>query len=203
MKRMKKPTVLPARFYRRETTLVAQELLGMRLCRRLPDGRLLSGLIVETEAYLGVNDPAAHSAGGRRTARTETMYAEGGVAYVYFIYGMHHCLNAVTGPRDQPEAVLIRALSPEAGQELWQERFPRLKPWQWLSGPGRLCRAMAIDRSHDALSLQSDVLWLEEADAVPVERRVAAPRVGVDYAGDAAQWPLRFYVRDEKAVSRR
>ncbi len=194
---------LPASFYRRDTTVVAQELLGMRLCRRLPDGQLLSGLIVETEAYLGVEDAACHSAGGRRTARTETMYADGGVAYVYFIYGMHHCFNVVTRHRDQPEAVLVRALAPEQGHALWQERFPRLKPVQWLSGPGRLCRAMQIDRTHDALSLQSDVLWLEEAQAVRAEDRVAAPRVGVDYAGEAALWPLRFFVKAEKSVSRR
>lgn len=174
----------------------------MRLCRRLPDGQLLSGLIVETEAYLGVEDPACHSAGGRRTARTETMYADGGVAYVYFIYGMHHCFNVVTCRRDQPEAVLVRALAPEHGQALWQERFPRLKPAQWLSGPGRLCRAMQIDRTHDALSLTSDVLWLEQAQAVKAEDRVAAPRVGVDYAGEAAAWPLRFFVKAEKSVSR-
>ncbi|MDQ8036317.1 MAG: DNA-3-methyladenine glycosylase [Pedobacter sp.] len=195
--------VLPASFYQRDTTLVAQELLGMRLCRRLPDGRLLSGLIVETEAYLGVDDPAAHSFGGRRTARTETMYAEGGVAYVYFIYGMHHCLNAVTRHRDQPEAVLIRALSPEHGHELWQEKFLRLKVAQWLSGPGRLCRAMQIDKSCDAMSLQSDELWIERAEVVPESERVAAARVGVDYAGEAALWPLRFYKRGDASVSRR
>lgn len=198
-----KKSVLPASFYRRDTTLVAQELLGMRVCRRLPDGRLLSGLIVETEAYLGVDDPAAHSFGGRRTARTETMYADGGVAYVYFIYGMHHCLNAVTRRRDEPEAVLIRALSPEQGHELWQEKFPRLKSAQWLSGPGRLCRALQIDRSHDALSLQSDELWIEQTEVVSAGDRVVAARVGVDYAGEAALWPLRFYKRDDVSVSRR
>lgn len=195
--------VLPASFYRRDTTVVAQELLGMRVCRRLPDGQVLSGLIVETEAYLGVDDPACHSAGGRRTARTETLYADGGVAYVYFIYGMHYCLNAVTRRRDQPEAVLIRALSPERGHEQWRERFPKLKEVQWLSGPGRLCRALQIDRAQDAVSLQSEVLWVERGEPVAPGEWVAVPRVGVDYAGAAAGWPLRFYKEGDASVSRR
>lgn len=194
---------LPASFYRRDTVLVARELLGRRLCRRLQDGRLLSGIIVETEAYLGAADRACHSFGGRRTARTETMYAAGGVAYVYLIYGMYCCLNAVTRGRDEPEAVLVRALAPERCAEEWPQRYPRLKPRQWLSGPGRLCRALQIDRSHDGLSLQSDLLWIE-ADGVCVEeqRIVAGPRVGVAYAGEAAHWPLRFFLRDDPAVSR-
>ncbi|MCD6061918.1 MAG: D-3-methyladenine glycosylase, partial [Moraxellaceae bacterium] len=152
---------LPASFYRRDTELVARELLGARLCRVLPDGTYLSGLIVETEAYLGAGDRACHTYGGRRTTRTETMFAPGGVAYVYLIYGMYYCLNAVTRSHGEPEAVLIRALAAETGQELWAERFPRLKPRQWLSGPGRLCRAMGIGKAQDGLPLQSEELWIE------------------------------------------
>jgi DNA-3-methyladenine glycosylase len=199
-----KPRKLPAGFYRRDTALVARELLGRRLCRRLEDGRVLSGTIVETEAYLGVADPACHSFGGRRTARTETMYAAGGIAYVYFVYGMHFCLNAVTRGRDEPEAVLLRAAAPECGMEEWAQRFPRLQPRQWLSGPGRLCRALGVDRSLNGVSLRSDVLWIEEGNATVAEGAIAAgPRVGVDYAGEAALWPLRFFLRDDPAVSRR
>jgi DNA-3-methyladenine glycosylase len=194
---------LPLRFYRRDTELVARELLGARLWRQLPDGSRLSGTIVETEAYLGMNDRACHTFGGRRTARTETMYASGGIAYVYLIYGMYFCLNAVTRSHGEPEAVLIRALAPEAGSELWRERYPRLKPAQWLSGPGRLCRAMGIGREQNGLSLQSEELWIARGTRVAPGDIMAAPRVGVDYAGEAAQWPLRFYLRDHPAVSRR
>lgn len=194
---------LPLAFYRRDTETVARELLGMRLCRRLADGTLLSGRIVETEAYLGVRDPACHTFGGRHTPRTATLYAAGGVAYVYLIYGMHYCLNAVTRTEGEPEAVLIRAVAAERGEALWREAFPHLKPAQWLSGPGRLCRALRIDKSHNGLSLRSDELWIERADAVLPAQVCAAPRVGVDYAGAAAQWPLRFYVREEPAVSRK
>lgn len=194
---------LPLAFYRRDTETVARELLGMRLCRRLADGTLLSGRIVETEAYLGMRDPACHTFGGRHTPRTATMYAAGGVAYVYLIYGMHWCLNAVTCGEGEPEAVLIRALAGEQGVERWREAFPRLKPAQWLSGPGRLCRALHIDKSHNGMPLRSDELWIEKGVTVGEEHVAAVARVGVDYAGEAAQWPLRFYIKGEPAVSRK
>lgn len=193
---------LPLSFYRRDTASVARELLGARLCRRLPDGVLLAGRIVETEAYLGTTDPACHTFGGRHTPRTATMYAAGGVAYVYLIYGMHWCLNAVTRQEGEPEAVLIRAVAAETGQEHFAAALPHLKPAQWLSGPGRLCRAMAIGRAQNGVSLRSDELWIEKGVAVGDEHVAAVPRVGVDYAGEAAQWPLRFYVKGEPAVSR-
>ena len=197
-----KKSALSSRFYRRDTATVARELLGMRLSRRLADGRVCTGTIVETEAYLGLTDKACHTFGGRRTARTEAMYGAGGRAYVYLIYGMYYCLNAVTKNPGEPEAVLIRAVQADVQDEAaWQEKYPRLKAQQWLSGPGRLCRALAIDKTHDGLSLQSDALWIAQgSDAAPADI-VAAPRVGVDYAGEAAQWPLRFYVGGSPAVS--
>lgn len=194
---------LPLAFYRRDTTAVARELLGARLCRRLPDGSLLRARIVETEAYLGIRDPACHTFGGRHTPRTATMYAAGGVAYVYLIYGMHCCLNAVTRDEGEPEAVLIRAAVAEQGQERWQGAWPKLKPAQWLSGPGRLCRALEIGREQNGVSLRSAELWIEKGVAVGDEHVAAVARVGVDYAGAAAQWPLRFYIKGEPAVSRR
>ncbi len=194
---------LPSSFYARDTVTVARELLGQRLCHRLPDGELLSGLIVETEAYLGVDDPACHSFGGRRTPRTETMWGEAGHAYVYLIYGMYFCLNAVTRGAGHPEAVLIRALAPERGQARWSAHYPRLKPRQWLSGPGRLCRAMNIGKEHNGLDLSRSALWVECGEALAESDIVSAPRVGVDYAGEAAAWPLRFYRQGHEAVSRR
>lgn len=197
-----KKGVLPVEFYRRDTATVARELLGMRLCRRHEDGHISSGIIVETEAYLGAEDRAAHSFGGRRTARTEAMYGDGGVAYVYLIYGMYCCLNAVTRTQGEPEAVLIRALQPEVDHPEWLEKFPRLRREQWLSGPGRLCRALQIDKTQNGVSLQSDMLWIEKGTAALGEV-LASPRIGVDYAGDAALWPLRFYLQGCAAVSRR
>lgn len=198
-----KKIALSGSFYCRDTATVARELLGMRLSRRLPDGRVCTGTIVETEAYLGLTDKACHTFGGRRTPRTEAMYGAGGRAYVYLIYGMYYCLNAVTKNPGEPEAVLIRAVQADVQDAAaWHEKYPRLKAQQWLSGPGRLCRALAIDKTHDGLSLQSDALWIAQGDAAPADI-VAAPRVGVDYAGEAAQWPLRFYVGGSSAVSRK
>jgi DNA-3-methyladenine glycosylase len=194
---------LPLSFYRRDTETVARELLGQMLYRRLPDGRLLSGRIVETEAYLGVGDRACHTYGGRRTARTDMMFADGGVAYVYLVYGMYYCLNAVTRRQGEPEAVLIRALAPEQGQAEWASRFPALKPHQWLSGPGRLCRALHVDNTCNGLSLRSNALWIAPGQPVSAADILVSPRIGVAYAGDAAQWPLRFSVAGEAAVSRR
>lgn len=198
---MAKP--LPRSFYARDTVTVARELLGQRLCHRLPEDGVLSGLIVETEAYLGAEDPAAHTFGGRRTARTETMWGEAGHAYVYLIYGMYFCLNAVTRQPGQPEAVLIRALAAEQGHERWQADYPRLKPRQWLSGPGRLCRAMSIGKAHDGLDLTGPRLWVEKGVVIAESEIESSGRIGVEYAGEAARWPLRFSVKGHEAVSGR
>lgn len=198
-----KKSVLPASFYQRDTTIVARELLGMRLCRRHEDGHVSTGIIVETEAYLGKEDRAAHSFGGRRTERTEIMYGDGGAAYVYLIYGMYYCLNAVTRTKDEPEAVLMRALQAEVDHPEWLGKFPRLRREQWLSGPGRLCRALQIDKVQNGVSLQSDGLWIEKGGEAACGEVLASPRIGVDYAEEAALWPLRFYLRDCAAVSRR
>jgi DNA-3-methyladenine glycosylase len=196
------PDTLPPAFYARDTTMVARELLGKRLCHRLPGGELRSGIIVETEAYLGLTDKAAHTYGGKRTPRTETMYAAPGTAYVYLIYGMYHCLNAVTRAVDIPEAVLIRALEPEQGQAQWEQELPRLKPRQWLSGPGRLCRGMKIDKAQNGLSFCDSTLWIEEGRRVAKKEIEAGPRVGIGYAEEAVDWPLRFYLRKNTAVSK-
>lgn len=195
--------ILPAEFYRRDTLRVARELLGQRLIHVLPDGTRLAGRIVETEAYLGIDDPACHTFGNRRTSRTETMYASGGVAYVYLIYGMYWCLNAVSQADGVPEAVLIRALMPEEGLDYWAAQHPAHRPEHWMNGPGKLCRAMQIQKQHNGLSLQSAYFHIEAADSPPRSRIVATTRVGVDYAGEAAKWPLRFYDQDSPAVSRR
>jgi DNA-3-methyladenine glycosylase len=179
---------LPRSFYARDSVAVAQELLGMHLVIRRPAG-LKVGRIVETEAYQGPEDLAAHSAGGRRTARTEIMYGTAGFAYVYLIYGIWHCLNVVTATRGVPHAVLLRALEPVAG----------IDSPSW--GPGLLCRALGIDRSFNGQDLRGKALWIQ----APRERRAlrigAGPRVGVDYAGDWAHRHWRFFDRDSPYVS--
>ena len=193
---------LPPEFYARDTVTVARELLGQRLCHQLPDGELRSGIIVETEAYLGLRDKAAHSYGDRRTPRTATMYGPPGRAYVYLIYGMYSCLNAITQPEGVPEGVLIRALEPERGHEHWQVELPHLKPAQWLSGPGRLCRGMRIGRDHNGLSLCGSALWVEPGRLVAEADIAAGPRIGIAYAEEAVDWPLRFRVAGNASVSK-
>jgi DNA-3-methyladenine glycosylase len=185
---------LPRRFYQRPTIRVARELLGKRLVRNC-HGRRLSGIIVETEAYLGVKDAAAHSFGGRRSPRNEAMYGEGGHAYVYLIYGMHFCLNAVTRRADQPEAVLIRALAPCEGLELMRAFRKVKKDRDLANGPGKLCAALQIKRSCNGADLTGEELFIEDAGIKVKRSQISAgPRIGVDYAGAAAKWPLRFRI---------
>lgn len=191
-------------FYTRGDTLrVARELLGKRLVVPAPAGERVSGRIVETEAYLGAEDRAAHSFGGRRTARTETMYAVGGTAYVYFVYGMHHQFNVVTGEEDYPHAVLVRALEPEEGVEWMRRRRPAKSDRELTSGPGKLCRALGIDRSFDKEDLTGGRVWIEDAGQHVAPGLVASgPRVGIGYAGDFILKPWRFWVRDNAFVSK-
>jgi DNA-3-methyladenine glycosylase len=180
---------LPRAFYDRDTEAVARELLGMLLAHRV-DGALRVGRVVETEAYLGTHDLASHSSKGR-TARTEVMFGPPGHAYVYLIYGVHHCLNVVTEAEGHAAAVLIRALEPVANIA------------GSTKGPGLLCRALAIDRRHNGLDLTGDSLFLAEPDRRDPIEVVARPRVGVGYAGEWAERPLRFLIRGNPFVSRR
>jgi DNA-3-methyladenine glycosylase len=181
--------ILPRRFYNRAAELVAPELLGMLLVRR-ETGVERVARIVETEAYLGPHDLAAHSSRGR-TARTAVMFGPPGYAYVYLIYGMHHCLNAVTGPDDHASAVLIRALEPLANIA------------GRTDGPGRLCRALAIDRRLNGHDLTRGDLVIAHPGPKPSSLDIEArPRVGVAYAGEWANRPLRFSIRGNPFVSR-
>lgn len=192
-------------FYTRTDTLaVARELLGKRLVVPAESGVRVSGRIVETEAYLGAEDRAAHSYGGRRTARTETMFRVGGTAYVFFVYGMHHQFNVVAGPEGWPHAVLVRAVEPEEGADLMRERRPVARERDLTSGPGKLCRALAIDLSFDGADLTGRRVWVEDAgEDVPDARVASGPRVGIDYAGEDALRPWRFWVEGNAYVSRK
>ncbi|MEM7626801.1 MAG: DNA-3-methyladenine glycosylase [Planctomycetota bacterium] len=195
---------LARQFYRRDPVTVARALLGQRLVH-VVDGVRLAGLIVETEAYLGCNDKAAHSYNARRTQRTQTMFADGGTAYVFLNYGIHHLLNIVVAEVDVPQAVLIRAVEPTEGLAAMFERRPKAKREPDLcSGPGKLGAAFAINRTHDGTDLAvSDSLFIERFRQRTMSARqiVTAARVGIDYAEEWADAPLRFYVRGHPHVS--
>lgn len=177
---------LPPAFYNRDADIVARELLGAVLRCETADG-ITSGAIVETEAYLGPHDPACHAVAGR-TARTWHLFGAPGIAYVYFIYGMHWCVNAVTREAGFGSAVLIRAIEPVEGVALMRARRPRARRDADLcNGPGKLCAAMGITRAHDGVSLQEGLLRIHAG--VGVREVEVGPRVGIS---KAVEWPLRF-----------
>jgi DNA-3-methyladenine glycosylase len=198
------PPALERDFYQRTTEVVARELLGKLLVRQHRDGNVVVRL-TEVEAYLGIEDPACHTFGGRRTARTETMWGEAGHAYVYLVYGLHSCLNLVTVGPGQPEAVLVRGGVVEDG--LAVARFRRgstVGEGSLTDGPGKLCQALAISRADDGTDLcgtDSTLKICDDGFEVPESKVNRSPRVGVDYAGEAAMWPLRF--RFELSATRR
>lgn len=185
---------------------VARALLGQRLVH-VVDGERVAGLIVETEAYLGHRDKAAHSFNRRRTDRTATMFADGGTAYVFLNYGIHHLLNIVVAGVDQPQAVLIRAVEPTQGLDAMRRRRPKARrDTDLCSGPGKVGAAFAVDRSHDGTDLtNSRTLFVEQIRkrAFADRQLVTTARVGVDYAGEWAAAPLRFYLKDNPHVSAR
>ena len=173
-------------------------MLGCVLECDTEDGRA-SGIIVETEAYIGEHDAACHAAAGL-TKRTEPLYGPPGNAYVYFIYGMHWCINAVTRARGLPSAVLIRALEPLDGVALMRRRRPRARTDRELTnGPGKLCAALGIDNRMNGIPLQRRPVVIRAGQSVPDGDVVVTPRIGITQAAD---WPLRYFVRDNQFVSR-
>lgn len=196
------------RFFRKPPVDLAAALLGRTLVRVTDDGRRLAGRIVETEAYLGEPDLAAHSVHGRRTERNASMYLDAGHAYVYFTYGMHFCLNIVADRPDVPTACLIRAIEPTEGLEIMGRHRAgkispdRLRPIDLCSGPAKLCQALAIDRALDGEDMtRSDRLFIERARPIAPERIARCARIGVAYAGAWTDKPLRFVIRDNPHVS--
>jgi DNA-3-methyladenine glycosylase len=194
---------LQREFYVRDNTIkIARELLGKLLVVPDEHGNRVSGMIVEVEAYMGATDKAAHSYGGRRTPRNEITYALGGRAYVFFIYGMYNQLNVVTGPQEQPHVVLIRALEPVEGIEKMRERRGPMPDKNLTSGPGKLCIAMSIDRSLNGEDLLGEKIWLEDLKKFPAKEIAVGKRIGIDYAGEDADKPCRFWVKDNIYVSK-
>ncbi len=194
-------------FYNRDSLIVAQELLGKVLVHEI-NGQKVAAKIVEAEAYMGVTDKAAHSYGGKRTPRVEVMYGGPGFAYVFLVYGMYYCFNIVTREAGNPQAVLLRAVEPAGGLELIaQNRFNKAyaeltknQIKNLTNGPGKLCKALAIDKSLNGADLCGDRLYVATGDKEKFNI-IAAKRVGIDYAEEAKEHPWRFYIEDNPCVS--
>lgn len=194
---------LPRQFYTRaDTLLIARELLGQRLVVPAEGGVRVAGRIVETEAYMGPEDRASHAYGNRRTPRTEPMFGTGGAAYVYFIYGMYYQFNVVTGVESVPHAVLVRAVEPLEGLEIMRARRPVKDDRQLTNGPGKLCAAMGIDLRLNRADLLGDLIWIERDKKIDGAKIASGPRIGIDYAGEFALMPWRFWLRDNPYVSK-
>ncbi|MEB0260767.1 MULTISPECIES: DNA-3-methyladenine glycosylase [unclassified Mucilaginibacter] len=195
---------LPESYYHNpDVVALSRDLIGKYLFTNI-DGDLTGGYIVETEAYAGVNDKAAHSYGGRLTPRTQTMYMQGGVSYVYLCYGIHEMFNVVVSEEGHPHAILIRAIQPTDGLDVMMLRrnMENVKP-NITKGPGSVAKALGISRKINAVSLQSDVIWIEDRGLTISDEEVAAgPRIGVGYAGNDALLPYRFYVKGNIYVSK-
>lgn len=195
---------LPLSYYSNQDVLfLAQDLLGKVLFTEI-DGNVTAGIIVETEAYFGVKDKASHAYGGRRTDRTETLYNHGGVSYVYLCYGIHHLFNVVTSGKDDPHAVLVRAIEPFMGKEIMELRrnMPASKA-AISSGPGSAAKALGIDRSFNKKDLAGTEIWIEDHGIFyHPEEIMAGPRIGVAYAQEDALLPWRFFVKGNKYVSK-
>lgn len=184
---------LPRSFYlRSDVVTIARELIGQRLVTRI-DGVRTTGIITETEAYAGEGDRASHAFGGRRTSRTEVMYARGGTAYVYLCYGIHHLFNVVTNHADIPHAVLVRGIRPEEGMEQMALRRGVRKPT--TNGPGTAAKALGIRTIHTGTDLLGDLIHIEMTEGPLLGDIEAGPRIGVDYAGADAALPYRFLLK--------
>jgi len=195
--------LLPTGFYQRtDTQQIAQELLGKVLVTKF-EGVVTAGKIVETEAYLGMEDRACHAYDGKRTPRTEIMYTPGGVAYIYLIYGMYHLFNVITHREGQPHAVLVRGIEPLEGIPTMLDRRKKTELTPKLTaGPGILSIALGLKKDQTGTPLTGETIGIEDwGFTIGADKIIASPRVGVDYAGDHAAWPLRFRVSNSPWTS--
>jgi DNA-3-methyladenine glycosylase len=181
-------------FIENDTLWLARDLLGKILYCNSGLYGISAGIITETEAYMGATDQASHAYGNRRTKRTEIMFQNGGVSYVYLCYGIHHLFNIVTNQKDVPHAILVRAIKPVAGIENISKRLNKTLPLR-LDGPGKLTKALGINLLFNGIPLDGKTIWLEDRKIhIPALMINTGPRIGVDYAGDDAKLPLRFWV---------
>jgi DNA-3-methyladenine glycosylase len=194
---------LPRDFYTRTNTLrIARELLGKRLVVPAEDGTRVSGIIVETEAYQGPEDKAAHSYNNRRTKRTEIMFRIGGTAYVYFVYGMYYQFNVITNSETIPHGILIRAVEPEEGIDLMKARRAVKRERDLTSGPGKLCLSLGIDKRYNGADLLGDEIWIEDNPGIPPGKIASGIRIGIDYAEEYVEKDWRFWIKENPFVSR-
>lgn len=189
-------------YHRTDVVQVARDLLGKILVTNF-EGHRTSGMITETEAYRAPDDRACHAYNNRRTARTEVMFGAGGTAYIYLCYGIHHLFNVVTGPENTAHAILIRAVEPLEGIEWMQERRngKKAKDPTLTTGPGAMSQALGLSTkgTGQSLLLPDTPIWLEDRGIVITDEQIAAgKRIGVDYAGECADWPWRFWLRDSR-----
>ncbi len=195
---------LPQRFFQREDVLqIAIELLGKDLYTNI-GGQLCGGKIVETEAYCGPDDRGSHAYNGRRTPRNEMMYQEGGLVYMYICYGIHDMLNIVSGKKGMSHAILIRALEPHTGIDIMRERRKIFNKDQRLcQGPGALAHAMGLNKAHNGIDLQDDVVWITDTGKkYSADEILASPRIGMNFEGPYKLIPWRFYLKGNPYVSR-
>ncbi|OPZ97858.1 MAG: 3-methyladenine DNA glycosylase [Bacteroidetes bacterium ADurb.Bin408] len=194
--------IIDLSFYlKKDVVAIAKSLIG-KVLHTCIDGQKTSGIIIETEAYAGITDRASHAYGGRRTQRTETMYKEGGIAYVYLCYGMHYMFNIVTNKCNIPHAVLIRGLLPVAGKEIMMKRLKKNNlTIESGNGPGKVCKLLGIDKRHNGLSLNDNTIWLTN-NPFSINKNMiqTGKRIGVDYAGTDALLPYRFYLNKNDIV---
>lgn len=188
-------------FFERDTVQTAVDLLGCFLVRKTKAGDLLKGCIVETEAYLGLQDDCCHSFGGRKTDRTKVMYMSGGYAYVYFTYGMHYCFNIVTAGKGEPEAVLIRALEPLQGIAVMKKNRFWKSTEELTTGPAKLCQAFNIDKNLNGEDLEGRTLYVTKGRTIPVKNIAVSERIGLSPFFSSCYLPLRFYVKGNPFVS--
>lgn len=190
-------------FYNRDDVAqIAKELLGKYIITKF-DQAYTVGRIVETEAYAGIIDKASHAYNNRRTARTEVMFGEPGVSYVYLCYGIHHLFNVVCNVKGKPDAVLIRGIEPVEGVNTMLQRFNKEKADSSIGrGPGNVSKALGISTQHTGLQLQSKQIWLAEDNSPSPFNIMTSPRIGVDYAAEHAQWLYRFFMEGHPQVSK-
>lgn len=194
-------SILPESFYiRNDVTRIAKDLIGKVLVSSI-NGQTTSGLIVETEAY-SFKERGCHAFNSRMTIRNQVMFGAGGHSYVYLCYGVHHLFNVVTNAPGKAEAVLIRALQPLKGEPVMLTRMNTVNQSRITSGPGKLTKALGIDRTFNGANLRSSELWIEMGEKVPLKSIVATTRIGIDYAGKDARLPWRFYWRGNEWISR-
>ena len=194
---------IPVSYYKNLDTLeLAKDILGKKLVTKV-DNQTTSGIIVESEAYLGVSDRASHAFDNKLTSRTSTMYEEGGISYIYLCYGMHSLFNIVTNNKGIPEAILIRAIKPIDGISMMcKRRNMKEKSYNLTNGPGKLSQALGITKKLNRQSLHGDDIWLEDIKISFKNNNIlSSPRIGVDYAGTDAKLPYRFYIKNNKWVS--